>query len=50
MVGVDRGDTLWAGLRGMLFSLPELVFFNIRKGSVPYAPRRLGPPPDSARR
>ncbi len=50
MVGVDRGDTLWAGLRGMLFSLPELVFFNIRKGSVPYAPRRLGPTPDSARR
>lgn len=43
MVGVDGGDTLRAGLRGMLFSLPELVFFNIRKGSVPYAPRRLLP-------
>jgi hypothetical protein len=43
MVGADRGETLWAGLRGMLFSLPELVFFNIRKGSVPYAPRRLAP-------
>ena len=43
MAPVDRGETLRAGLRGMLFSLPELVFFNIRKGSVPYAPRRLGP-------
>lgn len=40
MVGVDGGDTLRAGLRGMLFSLPELVFFNIRKGSIPFAPRR----------
>ena len=39
MVGVDGGDTLRAGLRGMLFSLPELIFFNIRKGSIPYAPR-----------
>jgi hypothetical protein len=43
MVGVDGGDTLRAGLRGILFSLPELVFFNIRKGSIPYA-RRLPPP------
>jgi hypothetical protein len=40
LVGVDGGDTLRAGLRGMLFSLPELVFFNIRKGSIPFAPRR----------
>jgi hypothetical protein len=30
---VDRGRTLWAGLKGVVFSLPELVFFNIRKGS-----------------
>ena len=30
---VDGGETLWAGLRGALFSLPELVFQNIRKGS-----------------
>jgi len=30
---VDGGETLWAGLRGALFSLPELVFHNIRKGS-----------------
>ncbi len=32
----DRGKTLWAGLKGMVFSLPELVFFNIRKGSFDY--------------
>jgi hypothetical protein len=30
---LDGGETLWAGLRGALFSLPELVFHNIRKGS-----------------
>jgi hypothetical protein len=29
----DRGQTLWAGLKGVVFSLPELFFFNIRKGS-----------------
>jgi hypothetical protein len=33
LVPVDGGETLWAGLRGALFSLPELVFQNIRKGS-----------------
>jgi hypothetical protein len=39
----DRGKTLWAGLNGVVFSLPELVFFNIRKGSFDYieADRRL---------
>ena len=36
---VDGGDLLRAGLRGMLFSLPELTFFNIRKGSLPFSPR-----------
>jgi hypothetical protein len=30
---VDGGKTLWAGLKGVVFSLPELFFFNIRKGS-----------------
>jgi hypothetical protein len=30
---LDRGELLGAGLRGALFSLPELAFFNIRKGS-----------------
>ena len=39
-LAVDRGDLLRAGLRGVLFSLPELAFFNIRKGSLIYAPRR----------
>ncbi|MEQ9366917.1 MAG: hypothetical protein RIF32_21945 [Leptospirales bacterium] len=29
----DRGERLKAGLRGALFSLPELAWFNIRKGS-----------------
>jgi hypothetical protein len=33
MLPVDGGELLWAGLRGALFSLPELVFHNIRKGS-----------------
>ena len=33
MLPVDGGETLWAGLRGALFSLPELVFHNIRKGT-----------------
>jgi hypothetical protein len=35
MLPVDRGDLLKSGLRGVLFSLPELAFFNIRKGSFP---------------
>jgi hypothetical protein len=39
LVPFDGGDTLRAGLKGVLFSLPELAFFNIRKGSLPYAPR-----------
>jgi hypothetical protein len=39
-LAVDRGDLLRAGLRGVLFSLPELAFFNIRKGSLLVAPRR----------
>ena len=30
---VDRGDTLVSGLEGMVVSLPELAFWNIRKGS-----------------
>ena len=29
----DGGERLWSGLRGALFSLPELAFVNIRKGS-----------------
>jgi hypothetical protein len=30
---VDGGELLWAGLRGAVSSLPELVFQNIRKGT-----------------
>lgn len=37
---VDRGDTLLSGLEGALVSLPELAFWNIRKGSNDWvAPR-----------
>jgi hypothetical protein len=36
---VDGGDLLRSGLKGVLFSLPEMAFFNIRKGSLIYAPR-----------
>jgi hypothetical protein len=46
---IDGGDLLGEGLRGMLFSLPELAFFNIRKGSLLWAPRpreHLAPAPD----
>ncbi|MCB1156168.1 MAG: hypothetical protein H7A25_04360 [Leptospiraceae bacterium] len=32
----DRGKHLLKGGRGMFFSLPELFFFNIRKGTFPY--------------
>jgi hypothetical protein len=30
---LDRGHLAWGGLRGTLFSLPELAFVNIRKGT-----------------
>ena len=45
VVGVrtDKGEVLSAGARGALFSLPELAFFNIRKGSLPFAPRPRAP-------
>lgn len=35
----DGGEMLWAGVRGTVFSLPELFFQNIRKGSFAYAER-----------
>jgi len=34
----DRGHHLSRGLRGIVFSLPELAFFNIRKGSFQATP------------
>jgi len=33
MVVLDKGDNLKKGLDGIFFSMPELIFFNIRKGS-----------------
>jgi hypothetical protein len=33
----DRGDLLLDGLKGALFSFPELFFFNIRKGANDFA-------------
>ena len=43
---VDGGATLWAGLKGAIFSLPELFFQNIRKGSFEHIRRdRLTDPP-----
>ncbi|RYU61385.1 hypothetical protein EWI61_05185 [Methylolobus aquaticus] len=38
----DKGERVGEGLRGVLFSLPELAFFNIRKGS--FESRRLPAP------
>jgi hypothetical protein len=40
MVPFDGAATLRAGLKGILFSLPEVAFINIRKGSFDYVPRR----------
>ena len=41
----DGGTTLWAGLKGAVFSLPELFFQNIRKGSFGYVKRDARPDP-----
>lgn len=38
MAPLDRGRLASAGLRGVLFSLPELAFINIRKGSYDPSP------------
>lgn len=40
LLPADGGHTLVSGLRGVLFSLPELAFFNIRKGSFDYVSRQ----------
>ena len=32
----DAGQNLKSGATGVLMSLPELLFFNMRKGSYPY--------------
>jgi hypothetical protein len=36
----DGSATLTAGLKGALFSAPELAFFNVRKGSFDFVPRK----------
>jgi len=43
-VPLDRGHLLWSGLRGAVFSLPELAFVNIRKGT--YDRYAAAEPPD----
>ncbi len=45
----DRGRTLRTAARGIVFSLPELVFVNVRKGSFPFAPRSWLAPGGRAR-
>jgi len=46
---LDGGRRLVRGGRGVLFSLPELVFVNVRKGRYEYDPRRMreGGPADA---
>jgi hypothetical protein len=54
----DRGRMLWSGAKGIAFSVPELAFVNLRKGTLSYARldgartrmrlRRVGAPPRSA--
>jgi len=34
----DRGKMFTSGIKGAVFSLPELVFVNLRKGILEYAP------------
>ena len=34
----DRGRMFTSGIKGAVFSLPELVFVNLRKGILEYAP------------
>jgi hypothetical protein len=40
---LDGGEALSAGARGALFSLPELAFFNIRKGTFEFVPQDRSP-------
>lgn len=43
-VPLDGGRALASGLRGAFWSLPELAFWNVRKGSYFYAPRAASLP------
>jgi hypothetical protein len=40
---MDGGEMLSAGARGAFFSLPELAFFNIRKGTYEFVPQPAWP-------
>jgi len=40
---LDGGEALSAGARGALFSLPELAFFNIRKGTFEFVAQERSP-------
>jgi hypothetical protein len=40
LLPADHGHALVSGLRGAVFSLPELAFVNLRKGSFTYVARR----------
>ena len=40
LLPVDGGAHLVSGTKATVFSLPELVFVNIRKGSMTYGARR----------
>lgn len=40
---LDGGRTLLAGVKGALFSLPELAFINLRKGTFDYVERAYRP-------
>jgi hypothetical protein len=46
LLALPGGDTelLLGGLRGTLFSLPELAFVSLRKGSFDHVPRPAGEP------
>ena len=41
----DGGHSLSSGLRGAVFSLPEIAFFNIRKGTNAWIAPELRPDP-----
>jgi hypothetical protein len=34
----DQGKAVWSGMKNTAFSLPELVFINLRKGTLEYGP------------
>ncbi|HVN86620.1 MAG TPA: hypothetical protein VMW17_17440 [Candidatus Binatia bacterium] len=42
-VPFDDGEMLRSGVTGVLFSLPELAFINLRKGTFDYVERRYRP-------